>query len=552
MGINVLNNAASQEVRLTTGSTNTIASGDLVVNTGSGNAFTASTALTIAQNNNTTAGTSAILPYALTNVQASGYGDNTTGQPGSNMVQLSTGNIVFAYSGNGTTATTNVNISFRNLLGGVPIAPISISDTSVVGIKIRKIGTTGFVVSWGGASNTLKFAIYNNDGTVVLSATTVASCGAANYAGNYGVEVTASNDIVFAYRKVTSNDLAFTRYNSSGTIQGTETVVSAASSATFIKILANAAGGFWVYWYRSVATIGWYFARYNSTGTLQGSVTTVNASTSGVWTYGGNPDNAITELSGGNVVVFYLDVSSYVNYAVYSSAGVVVKAGAQLPGASATLYALQSLVPAICLNGTGFAIFSKGTDSAGQFYAFDSAGVNLLPRTATAYTTWGGDSTSNGTQKRQIQLFNLGGAGFVVFLANGIYTSCVAQSPVTLLAFSATGATIGTPVALYAASSTSTLGTAYGVLTSDGSFAPTIQDQATQMGYGTYAIQRKSVIGVAQEAIAVNSTGRIATIGTFTTNGNYSTGGNFDNRTATVPGTRGTAAGTSAVLFGMS
>jgi hypothetical protein len=467
------------------------------------------------------------------------------------MVQLSTGNIVVAYTGNGTTNTTNLNIVFRNLQGVATISPITIVDTNISGVRVRKIGTTGFVVSWG-ASAVLKFAIYNNDGSVVLSTTTVATASATITSNTYNVDVTASGDIVFAYNKVTSGDLVFTRYNSSGTIQGSETVVATAPSALSIKVLVNAAGGFWIYYYRGAATTGWYFARYNSTGTLQGTVTTVLAASGNSWTKGGNIDYSATELTGGNVVFFCTQASGFISYAVFSSTGTSVKA-ATILDATASTYALLNTCPSICLNGTGFVVASHGTNSAVYFYTFDSTGIKLIDRTATAYTSFGVEDLSvNISTKRAVYLYNLGSSGFAILIYVGTQSVCVPQYTVSLFAFRSTGVTVGTPIDVYATGNTVALGTTYGILTSDGSIAFTTATNTAAVGFGVYAVQKKSVIGVAQEAIAVNSTGRIATYGTYTVNQSFSAGGNFDNRTVTPPGVKGTAVGTSAVLFGMS
>jgi len=490
MGINVLNNTSSQEIITTAGAN--ITSGDLIINAESGFAFAASNALTIAQNNNTTAGTSALT--ANTNTGSSNfYGGIYYSSSKIRTCQLSNGTLVTGYAGNGTgSSTNNVNIVFKTLLNGAPVGAISISQSGVYWVLVRAL-STGFVVLWANGSSELRFAIYNNSGTAILSSTVV-SGGVYNASNSecFDIRVTSNNEIVIAY-SISSNGLRFKRYNSSGVLQGTETTVEASITGNYIAINPDTSGGFWIYYYREQASAAWKFAIYNSSGTL---ITTIDFA------------------------------------------------------GSDTGFAANQSIPGICLTGTGFTIFARGSNSPGYFWVYDANGGQLRGRTQTSFTSWGSGSTS-AFYETYSKLFSLGNAGYVVL--NGYYDSGNALNYLTLLCFTSSGTTVGSSTTIINAASTR-FGQISSVLTSDGSvyYAYISNAGNSQNFYGMYAVQRKSVIGVAQNTVSANSSVRIATTGSYTINSDFFAGGNFDQRTATVPGTKGTVTGTSAVLFGMS
>jgi hypothetical protein len=541
MGINVLNNTSSQEIITTAGAS--LTSGDLIINAESGFAFAASSALTIAQNNNTTAGTSALTANTSTG-SANYYGYFYSGHRSRNC-QLSNGTLVTVYNGNGTNdQATNVNIVFKTLLNGAPISPISISQSSVYWSTVRAL-SNGFVVIWANGSEQLRFAIYDNNGTAVLSNTLVSS-GIYNYSetSSFDVKVTSNNEIVIAYSISGPDGIRFKRYNSSGVLQGTETTVEASSVSSVLSINTDTSGGFWIYYFNNTSSL-WRFARYNSSGTLQGALVTV-AST-GSTTRNGDLDNLTTRLTGGNVVLMGPTAASGIpNAYVYNSSGTLVTTINF--ATSDTTYALSGSIPGICLTGTGFTIFSRGTSSSGFFWIYNANGGELRGRTTTAYSSW--SSSGSSTYETYSKLFNLGNAGYAVL--NGYYDSS-SQAFLTLLCFTSSGTTVGSATVPVNAAGTR-FGQVSSLLTSDGSVAYTYTFNSgnSQNYYGMYAVQRKSVIGVAQNTVSANSSVRIATTGSYTINLDFFAGGNFDQRTATVPGTKGTVTGTSAVLFGMS
>jgi hypothetical protein len=539
MGINVTNNTSSQELRVIAGAS--ITAGDLVVNSEFGSVFPAASGLTIAQNNNTTNGIAAISALAA---QA------TAGTGGSSafsrcLAQLGDGTVALAYPGNGTTATTGVVLRFKNLQGGDNYSPITVtSDTSIVGVSVIALGSSNVLVSWI-TSTTLKFAIYTNAGVIVKSATTVINTGASTVK-SWDVAALATGDFVFTYRKVTSNDLEFQRYDSTGTAAGSAVTVEAASTPFLPTILVQSSGDFVIYYYRNAATKAYKFARYNSTGTLQGSLTTVFATDA--YLNNAIPNSGIIELSNGNFVVMASTVSTaYPSFYIYSSTGTLVS-GANNFGGTANTYAYSTASPSMCATANGFAICSRGSDAYNYLYTYSNTGASIINQLQLNYASL--LTANSASEYFGGILINNGASGFALLQAS-TYNACSTQYASAIWTFSYSGASVGTPIVLRANNLTTPVYSRWAIKTSDGSFV-TADATSSIATFGTYAIARKSVLGVAQESAATAGTLRVATQGTYNINSSHSVGGNFDQRTATVPGARGTVAGSTAVLFGMS
>ena len=91
----------------------------------------------------------------------------------------------------------------------------------------------------------------------------------------------------------------------------------------------------------------------------------------------------------------------------------------------------------------------------------------------------------------------------------------------------------------------------WALLTASGVLCVSYYKHNAGLRFATYATLRKSVIGVALESASAGALCRVGTKGTYALTTAQPLGGAFDQRTATIPGTRGTIAGSSAVLFGM-
>lgn len=540
MGINLLNNTAVQELRVVAGST--INSGDLVVNSEAGFAYPYNNSLTLAQNNNSV-GLSAISPVSA--LISGTYGVSVSSFP-STIIELDNGTIVTAYSGNGTTASTNLNLSFRSLIGGVPVTPIVISDTSINHYELRKINSTSFVVVWSGASNTLKFAIYSNTGSVIKATTTIHT-GTSAITSFYCNTVCLSNgNIVVAFATGTGlANVNYIVYDSIGNVVLGSTSVATAQNPYNIVVLPQAStGGFIVYYYAS-GIPAWRFARYDSAGVLQGSVTSIAGATSGL--SGAITDNIAIELANGNIVFQGGNSSNYVVFNIYSSTGTLITSAVNVTNNSPT-FSFTNVVASICATQTGFAAITFGatgvTLGTAHYSLFDFSGNFLITRRATTI------SLVSVTSSIGCRLLSNGNSGFTVYVTYTV-SGCTTVYP--LYIWTVDTFFVSKSVIIVLSYGNATLPSTHSVIiTSDGSLVFSYLLGSSSIQSGSYAIIRKSVLGVAQQAATINQTFRVSTQGTHNINQNVTFGGSFDQRTANVPGTRGTIVGTSAILYGFS
>lgn len=506
-----------------------IKKGELVTMLENGKVAKTDTSLTMALENNTTNGLTAIRAsaslvtpnYALTDHDES-------------MCALSNGNIAMVYSGDGTTTATRVTLRIRNAMGqdGGAAATVT-SDTSIGMMKVLAL-VDKVAVFWATGGNTIKFAIYNNDGTLATAAATIT--GAGNTAPHaIGIAALRSGDFVIAYDKSASRDCAFKRYNSSGALQGAETVIEAAAQPNDIAGLACANGDF-VISYRNGAESTNKFARYNSSGVIQGTRTTFLGTASSM--SGGCPQSqGIAELSNGNIVLQAApSADTKPNLYVYSSANALV-ATCDL-GTTIT----SSCVTPVVATTNGFAVGSMNSGTT-YLWTFDNSGNPLLGQTSIDNSAQGDESYA------KVQMFNIG-VGFV-FLRGG-YNSGSSNYDIRLIETDVSGALKGSAVVVQAATP-SAMRYASACMTASGVLQFQYSSNSTAIIYGAYKCLRSSIMGVADNGGTLNTQITIATKGSFALPASqaFVGGGPFDNRQAVVPGTRGVVAGTSVTLFGM-
>lgn len=520
MGINVIS-ASTADVRMPAGSA--ITAGDLVINS-EGAAVKASTALSIAQQNNTTTGLQAIYPVTS---YGGNYGD-ASNYALRNICEAGDGSILQVFTGNGTISSTGVQLVTRSLAGAVASTAVAVSSAaSCICPRIKQVSSGTVVIAWVEVA-VLKFAIYNNNGTVATSTATVTSLpnGASPY---WNMSVLANGDIVFAYNKITSLNTTFARYNSSGVLQGSEVIVESAANTTGgICVLPQTGGGFIVYYYRSAAAVNWNFARYNASGVLQGTLTTVSTGSPAAMSYG-EFDHLAIELSNGSIV-FQWNATAH-NHSIYTSAGVFVTTVVTDPR-SPTLNNAWGLLPS---PSGGFATFTN-TGTTLLFRLFNSSGQVLNTYDFGMVAASGGLVASRTTQ------------GYCVLSS---YFDGDTGYSAQLASMSAIGANIGSIITVSPNATSANRGLCLVRHSSGPQLIGFKNTGAT--GYQEFAVynpDKTSVIGVALESVSVGAICRVSTKGTYTIN-QALTGGSFDQRTATVPGTKGSVAGSTAVLYGM-
>lgn len=508
-----------QVVRMT--AVNAIAANDLVLNTEEGFAYKASATQANAILNNQT---SPLLNMTIVLLESgAGYG-GAVQSAGRTMVELGSGNVAFIYGGDGSDSAKNLNLRIRTISGAEPYGLKTVSSANTItGQRLQKIDANKFVIAWQ-ESTTLKFAIYNNDGTVSVAAATIATVTAGyRY---WSMDVLTSGDTVFAYE--VSGAAKFKRYNSSGALQGSETTIEAATcTPLYFCVTKLAAGGFVVYYHRSAATAATKFARYDASGVLQGSLTTI-VTTSAPTAPTMRTENLATELTGGNLVFL-------------ASSGVAAAPDAYIYNSGGSLVTSVDLGSTFATTGhyPSVAVTSTGMDMQWANPSYYPVFISM-----TASGTLGGlmvvDSVAdNGGDPVLMPIIGGGYCGITHVTANGprLYSHL-------------NGVPFGTPVSLVTGSSTSYFVTS--IVHSSNIICIAWQDTTNSLfKYCQYYSGRTAIIGVALNAAAVGETMQVATRGTYTLSTTYMRG-NFDARTYAVPGTRGTVSGTTATLFGMS
>lgn len=552
MGINVLNNTSSQEIRMPTGPI-PVASGDLILNSDAGVAYVASTALTSAQNNYASAVSS--LPSALGSwnqvTGGAGYtGDQSTFNMAS-MAQLSNGSIAFAFSGNGTSnRNQTVNLSYRLLDGTYATGNITVSSGNVYQTVVRRMTTVGAAVVWNDGSN-INFAIYSNTGTAVKTTTAVGTNNSASQ--KFNAAVLTNGYLVIAFQETSTADCKLRIYDTTGTLVGSTVTVEAGSTPENICVVAQSNGNFVVYYRNSSSSIT-KFARYNSSGTLQGALTTVRNSAS-LFSCG-NLDYLCIELANGNLVMQASNSGLPVWY-MYDSSGTSVVGATNWYNDTAyqnSTYLCTNAIGTLVASSSGF--LAAGRGQAIYFATYDLNGSQTKLRATFSQPTNPPNYQINNTTGYACNIVSLGNWGYACLF--GGYDNCALNAYLYFCVRSVagnttfTGGTIGADVNLGPGASYPDY-SANLILTADGSCAMSANFTLGN-GYtywGSYAVQKRSITGVAQEAISTFSTGRVATYGTQPLRLTYTSGGAFNNTAATVPGAKGSYIGGTAVLNGI-
>ena len=521
-------------VTMTAGAT--IAAGDLVINTDGGRAVKANVDLAFSTNNSTTAGATTI--SASSNFESSGsYGPNT-GYRYRSSCELSNGNIVHTYAGDGTTQSSDVNFVVRNIGNGTVISRVKVStDASVACTRVSSLpGQNKFVVAWA-FSTTVKARIYNNDGTPVAAEFEVFTDSQSSTPEYWTLSHLSNGEFVILRNgSVNPDPLSFRRYNSSGTLQGSTTAVEASSNAFYFSVCPLAAGGFVVGWY-SAQNNRSSISKYDSSGVRVGSQ--VNIASSGTNLARGNfDDNNVIELSGGKIVKIYANNStSYLHaYLCNSDLSLIsnINLTSNAPNSSTTW-------PGLCRFGSGFAtvIWSSGSI---RLLTFSDAGGNISNNAVSG----GNSAGSNSVAMCGPDATYFGGGFFGVFnVGNNDDSTSYDQK---YLVCDMSGATSGSVIVVQTSNSQTSI---YSFFTS-GNIHVSRKVMSSQPSSYTINNLRKSVVGVALNSVSADGSVRLTTKGTYQLTSNYSSGGNFDNRATVVPGTKGNVIGSTANLFGMT
>ena len=546
MGINSLTTpSAIQQSFLYTN--NGVTKNDLVINSETGYAAKVPATISLAQSNNNTAGTS-LFSTNQNYANYSYYGDYSYASGwGKSSAQLSNGNIVLVYPGNGTDNNRDgVNIQIRGYgvnsqIGNV----IYIYDTWVTFVKVVVINSTSFAIGWVGASGALQFAIYSNSGTVIKAQTTIATLSGSSYTDTgilFNLSALSNGDIVFAYN-VTGNGAKFKRYNSTGTLQGSEVTIDASIPSNYFQILLLSSGNF-VITYLDIQSYYYRFAIYDSSNAVVKATTTIRTTNGSYYMQYGNYDTSAVELTNGNIAFITSSTTQYNLVAtVYTSTGTLVTQNVFETEAGQTYTMNSNVRPGLCATSSGFAVMTMGS-SVNYLYTFDFSGNTLTSR--ISLTTPSGVGGSQVAFSVGSVLASNGAAGFV-------HTSTRYDGGSDCMwtqAFTSDGTTAGTAI-LNFSSGQGYSSTRYqnAFVTSDGNF---YKNYRYSYGWNcvSYFTCRKSIFGVAQETATTNTIFKVGTSGAYNLTESYA-GGTFNTRTNTVAGTKGTIVGAVALLQGL-
>lgn len=481
----------------------------------------------IATENNTTIGP--VVSRALADLTASNYifATSTGTTNGNQMCRLSGGLLALVYSGDGTTVSTNVNLQILSDDGGKVLNTITVSaDTTISSAKVYALANGNVLVTWT-FGTTAKFAIYTPAGAVVAAATTLPATDSR------AIECVqlASGDLIIAYRKNTSNDLAFQRYSTAGVAAGAEVVVEAATTAgqgANIHLLACANGDFVIQWFKATTKL----ARYSSAGVVVVAVTSIANSTTNI--VNGNSAQRLIELSGGGIVFVTTQTAS--NPVVMLVSSTLTNPTVVSIAAIGTGYP-----PAFRPVGDGFVVASSpsGAESSVTISVCNATGFVLNKFTFTL-----GVAGNNGPYS---QYYLDANASFVNVVRLSYTQANACQIDVASYGYD--GVIRGSVINTLTVSGQAT-GMAV-VFNPDLSLV--IAQQGASVGpirTAAYRTARSSIFGVALAGGAAGGTVEVGTVGTFNINQNIVSGGTFNQRSAAVPGNRGTIAGNTAFLLG--
>lgn len=471
---------------------------------------------------NAPAGVTALVPATALESSGGAWGRTAfSAQVFRSVLALDNGSFAVVYSGNGSQSDTGANLRLYGPMR-VPLSSrILVTGASgVVGTRLARAGSDGIAIVWL-ESVSLKLAIHSAAaGAMVVSESTLATL-ANNDNQSWNVAALAGGDVVVAYAKSGSNDLAFKRFNASGVLQGSELLVEAGANPSCVGVLPLAAGGFVVHYYRGAVATAYKFARFNAAGALQGALTTL--ATAGFNRTVTPAERNAMELGNGNLA--FVDPSSGTNAGVrlYDALGNFLSTVVAATGAS-------GMPNTVCICPRQFGGFWLAV--GGQVYEYDNAGTSLRQSMVAGFAPFMLlDRAGNGP----VMVSHLVGSGFTVVLSSWTADLSAVENTLTL-----------------STSSSYPLSYAWTEVLSNGMLASVVCGQAST-GAATIHLsvpQAASILGIAQEAVAAGSVVRVATTGKFLSTQSFS-GPAFDRRAATPPGTRGVAVGNLAILGGL-
>lgn len=507
-------------------SDSTLVANDLVALFESGRVSKCDANTGVAFYNNTTDGVSSTVFNSSFTTGASSFdGNGERYLPESCL--LANGNIVSICN-----SSIDAELSFviLNASGTILYSKVSVSTAQSPNSQgVFALTGGNFVVVWDDSA-TLKYRVYSSTGSPVTGATSITTANASSDSTYWHCLALATGEFVITRKKATSNDVTFLRYNASGSLQGSETTIEAATGAVAphpaLMLCAN--GDFIVSYFNATVRRA---ARFTSTGSTVVAATTVFSSTTIVATGGYNRQQMIAEFSGGNIAFIGWPSSKPTVYVTTSALAAV---------ANVAISTNNALCSAIAADIDGTIVYGgMSASEAFKMSRVTSAAIVTKTRTFTP-TSFNSATNSNGI----CYLFPNGPViGISIYSNNsGTYTTMLLS---TTSEFVQKGSTLSTSASSSQAQNMCAYVNADKLLIS-------MQHQGNAANLTICKFMRSAIFGVAASSASALAAATIQTNGSFTINQSMGIGQSFDGRSATVFGPKGLVVGTSAQLLGMT
>ncbi|MDZ7862683.1 hypothetical protein [Acidovorax sp.] len=447
---------------------------------------------------------------------------------------LPDGGYALVYPGNGTTSSTGANLTLYGPNGVARQTVVLSASTTIRTMRVVRAGTDNLLVTWT-ESTDLRIAVVNyTTGAVVLASTSVGT--SVQDEKGQSLATLANGEVVLAYDS--GGNMVFKRFNASGVLQGVETQAEATQTPKFITVLPLAAGGFIIRWAKTTATQGNRMARFNAAGVLQGAVVGISSGAdaydgAGTTYYAGAMEGKLIELANGNIVSTDISSATAQGFKVYDSTLTLLLTVSTGTGIATN----QDNIQLTAKYGGGFYLCGIGAVGATAYYLREYNNAGQLLRVST-------QGFSSGTR-----IIDRPGNGPVV--ATTSFIPGTPSSSMTMYSLQANlviepGSLVIFNLGSNAISSYWLEPLASGLILSTWCVSSTV-GQYHHLAFPGGA----SVLGVAQNAVALGQQVKVATAGKLTMNQTL-TSPAFDRRASTPPGTKGMTLGNNAVLNGIN
>ena len=525
-----------------------VASGDLVVFREVGGVSPYDPTIGPAVEANNTLGSKTVLAATLVG-GGSAYGFPTSG--GASSAVLSNGTVATIFTGDGTTATTNINFVITTAAGAI-VVPATVVDTGGrTALSVHALPGGGFALLYGNTGTIMRMAIYSNAGAQVLAPVNIITDATSTSQSNYNAaKVLVSGNLAVAYAQTATGACILKVFDPAGAQVGSTITVEANGAPYFNCILqAPVSGDMIIVYSRTGASASLKVARYTLSGVQVGTLLALGSATSVFFGYAWNQHLAV--VFGDDRVALLRSDDTNSSYAALSFLSTANTVTLTIPYTSLGNLSTMSAIPLIATDGDKLYYHQQTNDGTYMAGVWTSTGSGLVPPGTFSCATVLSIARNN-QNRGYARLHVLGAAGFVVTMFGYDGSNYAAQN----LYIPADRLSANTSVVSLYTSSTAERRGVYALHLGNGVIR-TDHVPASSYASPSFAIfsyPRNAIFGIAQASAAAGEVVSVATKGTFALSTTQRSGGsaNFDCRAYSVAGNKGTLAGASIVLLGIS